>query len=208
MTIDIDNIVVSDDLLFQCQEYAAIAQEYYHLSLQPQPNEAEGDRLSAILQMAETDRLLSFIIDETDHILGHELGLIDLTTIRDQQEQLRRSLDGNWVNQVVQGSCDRQAAQVPKASLEQAQARLKQEGLYKGAIDGDYGPITQQAFDSLRQALTHELKLRGLYYGPIDTSSSAALQDMLRQIKTHETVRGTDIETKVDLLSLESWLES
>jgi len=214
MTIDVNNIDTSDmdsisgDLLLRCQEYAAIAQEYYRLSLRPWPSNADGDRLSAILQMAESDRLLSFIIDETDHILGHELGLIDLTAIRDQQDHLRHALDGSWVNQIVQESCDRHGARVPKASLEQAQVRLKQEGLYKGAIDGDYGPATQQAFDSLRQALTRELKLRGLYCGPIDTSSSAALQDMLRQIKVHEAVRGTDIETKVDLLSLESWLAS
>ena len=164
--------------------------------------------MTAILQMAETDRLLSFIIDETDHILGHELGLIDLKAIRAQQEKLQQALDQDWIDQVMQDSRDRQSVQVSRASLEQAQTRLKQEGLYSGEIDGDYGPVTQQAFDSLCRALTRELKARGLYDGPVDLSMDAALQEMLRSIKGNDAVRGTDIETRVDLLSMISWLES
>ncbi len=205
--MDIENIdTVSEDLLLESQGYAEIAQEYYCLSLQKQLSEAQDERLSIILQLAEGDRLLSFIIDETDHILGHELGLIDLPKIREQQDRLRHALDNSWVDQVMKGSRDRQSAQVPKQSLEQAQTRLKQEGFYNGEIDGQYGPETQQAFDNLRQALAHELKRRGLYSGPAPASSQT-LQDLLRQIKESEPVRGTDIETKVDLLSLESWLE-
>ena len=199
---------VSEDLLRRCHEYAGMAQEYYHLSLRQQPSAMEEDRMTAILQMAETDRLLSFIIDETDHILGHELGLIDLKAIRAQQEKLQQALDQDWIDQVMQDSRDRQSAQVSRASLEQAQTRLKQEGLYSGEIDGDYGPVTQQAFDSLCRALTRELKARGLYDGPVDLSMDAALQEMLRSIKGNDAVRGTDIETRVDLLSMISWLES
>ena len=206
--MDMDNVdIVSEDLLRQCQAYAGIAQEYYALSLRTAPTEAESDRLAAILQMAESDRLLSFIIDETDHILGHELDLIDIKTIRAQQEQLRQVLDEAWINHVMEDSRDRQMAQVPKATLQQAQTRLKQEGLYHGEIDGDYGPVTQQAFDSLRQMLTRELIRRGLCQDSPDLSPGRELQGILDRIKGHDLVRGTDIETKVDLLSITSWLE-
>ncbi|MGF1536893.1 MAG: peptidoglycan-binding protein [Elainellaceae cyanobacterium] len=207
--MDMENIdTVSEELLRKSHEYAEIAQEYYCLSLEKRPSVNQEERLSKILQDAETDRLLSFIIDETDHILGHELDLIDLPKIREQQNQLRRSLDNSWVDQVMQDSRDRQAARVPKQSLEQAQARLKQEGFYTGEIDGYYGPAMQQAFDSLRQVLTRELKRRGMYHGPLEAASTRALQDMLRQVKENEPVRGTEIEAKVDLLSLASWLDS
>ncbi|MGF1512473.1 MAG: peptidoglycan-binding protein [Elainellaceae cyanobacterium] len=204
--MDMENLdTISEDLLHKSQGYAEIAQEYYWLSLQSCLTQAQETRLSEILQQAESDRLLSFIIDETDHILGHELDLIDLSKIREQQDRLRRALDNSWVDQVMQDSRDRQAARVPKQSLEQAQARLKQEGFYTGEIDGHYGPEMQQAFDSLRQVLTQELKRRGLYDGPTDAVETRALRDMLRQVK--ETERGTDMETKVDLLGLESWLD-
>ena len=82
-----------DDLLSKSTpEIMQIAQEYGRLAAIRNPSEAEADRLGEILEMASQDCLLSFWIEEADHLLGHDLGLLDehdRESYQDQQALLR-----------------------------------------------------------------------------------------------------------------------
>lgn len=67
-----------DDLLSKSTpEIMQIAQEYGRLAAIRNPSDAEANRLGEILEMASQDSVLSFWIEEADHLLGHDLGLLD-----------------------------------------------------------------------------------------------------------------------------------
>jgi hypothetical protein len=78
-----------------------VIQEYYRLVCQPTLSEKEADRLREILEQAQQDLMLDFLIDEFDHILGHELGLIHEKFIQEQQDRLKPLIDSVWVENQV-----------------------------------------------------------------------------------------------------------
>jgi hypothetical protein len=78
-----------------------VIQEYYRLVCQPTLSEREADRLQEILEQAQQDLMLDFLIDEFDHILGHELGLIHEKFIQEQQDRLKPLIDSIWVENQV-----------------------------------------------------------------------------------------------------------
>lgn len=51
-------------------------QEYCTLSKIMSPSEQELDRLAEILEMAQQDSRLSCLLNEADHLIAHELGLV------------------------------------------------------------------------------------------------------------------------------------
>lgn len=69
-----------------------IVREYTRLAALPSLSDAEADRLSQILDLAQEDRVLDFWISEIDHFLDHELGLWDPEYDRDQQFKLKEYL--------------------------------------------------------------------------------------------------------------------
>lgn len=190
-----------DGLVGASQGYRDVLREYCVLAMQPTLEDKQANRMEEILELAQADSLLSFLIDEADHILGHELGLIDAVSTHNQQHQLRQALDRDWINIHVEKSRLREG-QVPVLSLKEAQTRLRAEGLYTGFIDGVYGPKTKQAFQSLRQKLQNNLKKQGLYTGSIDETCSSEHQQMVQIL----TEKGHNIDAeKVELLNLETW---
>jgi hypothetical protein len=123
-------------------KYRGILQEYYQLCSRTTLNDLEADRIQMILNDAQADPLLSFLIDEADHMLAHQHHLIDDSFIVEQQEHLKNSLDQVWVEELLVDA----KVRYKDSQRKDIQHFLREKGFYKGSIDGDCGPKTQAAF--------------------------------------------------------------
>lgn len=75
-----------NNLLFEeGMRYRDVLHEYGVLALKPSLSDAEADRLAEILESAQLDPCLGFLLEEIDHAVGHLLGLIDTEAIADCQ---------------------------------------------------------------------------------------------------------------------------
>jgi Putative peptidoglycan binding domain len=124
--------------------------DYCTLALQPRLSVADEVRLSAILDQAINDPLLSFWLDEADDWVGEHLNLMPADLLRQQQHRLQRTLGHTWVDTLWNDLQQRTKA---------LQAYLKRVGVYSGAIDGIMGPTTQRAIESLKTAYPDGLPL-------------------------------------------------
>ena len=68
-------------------EYGDVLREYCQLASQKHLLERDAERLTEILVRAETDGVLSFLLNEADHFLAHELGLLNSTDRHRQKAQ-------------------------------------------------------------------------------------------------------------------------
>ena len=123
------------------QQHRDLIQTYCQLSIKPALNDRDTEHLDAILATAETDPLISFLIDEADHMLAHLYGLIDENDITDQQQKLQTCLSEAWLNQAFQDLAHR----LQTSQCKNLQQHLKEEGFYTGGIDGVMGQSTQAA---------------------------------------------------------------
>ncbi len=130
-------------LVQQSLKYTEIIHEYCTLASQRALTQLQADRIEKILQEAQSDPWLDFLIDEADHILAHELGLIKEPFIQHQLQELKKSIDRLWCERILQ------EIQQQNRSKE-IQKYLQEEGLYDGAIDGYIGPRTQTAIELLK----------------------------------------------------------
>ncbi|NER22915.1 MAG: peptidoglycan-binding protein [Symploca sp. SIO1C2] len=131
-------------LVRESVKYKQIVYEYCALALQPTLTQQQAERIEEILQKAQLDSWLDFLLDEADHILAHELGLIKEEIIQHQLQELKTSLDRFWCEQVLQ--------EIRKQNRsKEIQKYLQDKGLYNGAIDGDIGPITERAIELYKQ---------------------------------------------------------
>ena len=130
-------------LVQQSLKYTEIIHEYCTLASQRSLTQLQADRLEQILQDAQFDPWLDFLIDEADHILAHQLGLIKEPFIQHQLQELSKSIDRFW--------CERMVQEIQKQNRsKEIQKYLQNEGLYDGAIDGYIGPRTQNAIKQLK----------------------------------------------------------
>lgn len=127
-----DDVAIQESLL----KYKGLVYEYCALAVKCTLTDEAADRMAEILQKAESEPLLSFLIDEADHLVAHELGLIDGQMITQQQAKLKRCIETNWIDQLLLD------VQLQPRKLQQF---LKDQGLYQGAIDGICGPATESA---------------------------------------------------------------
>lgn len=126
---------------------------YCRLASRATLSEEEADRIAEILQLAQSDSLLDFLINEADHFLAHHLDLIDESFIKNDQAKLREFL-------IIPNNNDCDTSLVWNQNLnygiqnlsKRLQQELKQEGFYPGPIDGVYGPRTQQALKNFYHA--------------------------------------------------------
>lgn len=126
-------------LIHKSLQYAGLMDEYLTLASKRQLTQSQAERLSDILQQAEADSWLEFLIDEADHILAHELGLINEDFINYQQDELKKSLDRQWCEQILQ-----QTREVRQQNcLKDLQTSLQRQGLYDGDIDGKFTSLPQ-----------------------------------------------------------------
>ncbi|MBW4440687.1 MAG: peptidoglycan-binding protein [Plectolyngbya sp. WJT66-NPBG17] len=192
-----------DNFIQALEDYRLVLNEYYRLECQPTLTETEADRVQAILEDAQKDPMLDFLIDEVDHILGHELGLIDEKFIQQQQEKLKFAIEPKWMEHLLSrhtGEPDPLLLEDAELlSLQDAQTRLKQEGLYDGCIDGVFGPITKQAFRALRRRIQERLEKQGL---PTDSIDGILNKDRTTIETAYHAGKNIDWQ-EVDLLSLE-----
>ncbi|ASC72073.1 hypothetical protein XM38_030270 [Halomicronema hongdechloris C2206] len=132
--------------------YTTTLQEYCYLAMQPTLSAADEDYLANILAQATRDPLLSFWIDEADHFIAHQLGLIDEAFIAQQQGKLRRAISQTWIDTLWSNLQNRTKA---------LQAYLQRLGFYQGAIDGIEGPFTQAAIRAWQQQGSDDMGLVG-----------------------------------------------
>ncbi len=131
-------------LVEQSLKYKEIIYEYCMLASQRVLTQQQAERIEEILQQAQFDPWLDFLIDEADHILAHELGLIQEQVIEHQLQELKKSIDRFWCEQVFQ--------EIRKRNhLKKVQRYLQSKGLYDGAIDGYMGPRTRTAIELYKQ---------------------------------------------------------
>ncbi|MEA5462262.1 peptidoglycan-binding domain-containing protein [Leptothoe sp. PORK10 BA2] len=123
------------------QQHRELIQAYCQLSVQPNLSDRDTARLDAILATAETDPLISFLIDEADHMLAHLYNFIDDADITEQQEKLQTCLSDEWLNQAFQDL----AYRLQSSQCKSLQQYLKTQGFYQGAIDGVLGQVTKVA---------------------------------------------------------------
>ena len=131
------NLDISD----QAQLHRDLIQTYCQLSVQPTLNKNDADRLDTILATAETNPLISFLIDEADHMLAHLHNLINENNITEQQQKLQTCLNEAWLNEAFQDLAQR----LQESQCKTLQQYLHQRGCYNGAIDGVMGQSTKAA---------------------------------------------------------------
>ncbi len=93
--MSIDLLPLDDSYEDVLHEYGDILREYCQLASQKTLSEADVDRLTEILTIAESDNKLTFLINEADHFLAHQLGLLDIddrNRYENQQAQLGAKL--------------------------------------------------------------------------------------------------------------------
>ncbi len=154
MEAHIDNLV--NALVEACHVYAPWLKEYCELALCRELNDDSATKLEAIYTEAERDPLLDFFINEFDRIWGERVGLLDVHAIKDYQNQqawLREHLGETLLDQQYR--------------LE-IQKLLREQGFYKGPIDGVWGNRSNRAIKQFRMGVQRRLRDKGLYNGEID----------------------------------------
>ncbi|NEP61644.1 MAG: peptidoglycan-binding protein [Symploca sp. SIO2G7] len=123
------------------------------------------EHLDHILATAESDPLLSFLLDEADHMLAHLRNFIDDGDIFYQQQQLQTRLNSAWFSQAFADLTYR----LQTSQRKSLQHYLKQAGFYQGSIDGVMGQATRSA---MKQCCNQQEQLPQL--SPINTPDPIA----------------------------------
>ncbi|MGD1854196.1 MAG: peptidoglycan-binding protein [Leptolyngbyaceae cyanobacterium] len=135
-----NNLNISD----YAQQHRDLIQTYCQLSIQPTLSDLDSAQLDHILADAENDPLISFLIDEADHMLAHLYSFIDEADISDQQQKLQSCLNKAWLSQAFQDL----AYRLQTSQCKTLQQYLQEQGFYQGAIDGVMGPVTKAAMQT------------------------------------------------------------
>ena len=197
-----------NQLLSEIHKRKDVVLEYLQLAVLDRLTDLQANRMEEIFQQAEADPLLGFLIDEADHIAGHELNLIDSGYIAEQQEKLAQILDGSWIQLIIEKSRLKEYAQLPQKTVKVAQTRLKKRGFYSGEIDGVCGKETKAAFHRLEREFCEELKSLGLLPSAGDEKCVANASEAIELIKAQDKENPADFQEKADLLILQTWLST
>lgn len=76
-------------------KYGDTLRAYCQLAAQEHLSEKDAEHLTDILILAEADEALTFLLNEADHFLAHELGLLNRTDrerYKQQQNRLREHI--------------------------------------------------------------------------------------------------------------------
>lgn len=220
------NEYLVEKIIQACKRRLPHVSEYYILANLPRLNEEQSRQMEKLLKLGERDLVLSFLLDEVDHIVGHELGLINADAIREQQRRLQQAIDKTWMDiQVVelQAGMEQPSVEEEKikelksclptnllkrvnkksaSRLKRAQIDLQKAGFYNGPIDGDYNSLTQEAFNNLKQEMRQQYYSSGEQYC---STASAQDRELLQCIVSQQNQDNTTDPQVNDLLSLEIW---
>ncbi|MBD3886265.1 peptidoglycan-binding protein [Phormidium tenue FACHB-886] len=163
-----------------------VLKTYYALSIKPELTEIEADCLEEILEKAETDNGLNFLLNEIDYLIGQKLGLQDedhVNSYRDQKAYLREHL---VILQPEELDYQREL-----------QKWLKERGHYRGPVDGVAGKDFCEAVKAFQRS--SQLEPDGIV-GP---------KTLLKLITNHEDLCNL-MPNEADLrrIGLESCLEN
>lgn len=79
--------------------YRPTVYEYCQLALRPTLDQADAERMGEILQRAEAEPLLNFLIDEADGLVARLQPALDDQRLQQQQQRLRVAIDALWVDE-------------------------------------------------------------------------------------------------------------
>lgn len=197
----LDNALTSEIFLRACNQYLRnIVLEYCQLSVRDTLTDAQSVTIASILKQAEDDPMLSFLLDEADHVIGHQLGLVNVSKIQAEQIDLQQILDQTWIDWLVTKVGSSDVALLSEHVLKQAQTRLKKHGLYTAEIDGICGAETKKAIQRLEQNFHSQLRGSNFYPDLIGPGKEIKTKEAIRLVHT-QGMTG-DIKEKADLLSL------
>ena len=136
----------------------ALVREYCHHAAHPSLNDAESQRLDALLAQAETDGRLDFWINEADHFIDHAIGLGSATQVyasvnEDLKSRLRELLDLTQAN--PSDDALELLQELDESLVEgtrQVQQQLAKRGYDPGPVDGVAGPKTQRALRQFQKS--------------------------------------------------------
>jgi hypothetical protein len=143
----LDNEV--DNFIQTSNNYQGILLEYCFLTSLPQLSEEQADYLDDILEKAESDEFLNFLLIEFDHIIAKKLNLLDdqyIPYYQNQQAYLREYLIQLTTEEIAY-HCE-------------FQKLLRDEGYYRGPVDGVFGEDSREAVKQFQQS-TH-LQVNGM----------------------------------------------
>lgn len=152
------------------RDYEFIAERYYRLSMQKNLGPRDAEEIDSILGMAASDRQLEFLLNEVDHMVAHDLDLIDPDYIQAQQHDLEK--------RILVKKCSEQVS-------EHIQDKLKGFGLYGGAVDGFYGKETQHSLQIATKKVQKHLKQEKVYRGWVDGQCNLELEKAINRYKAN-----------------------
>ncbi|MEA5450020.1 hypothetical protein VB780_15675 [Leptolyngbya sp. CCNP1308] len=99
----------SDEWLGSALAYRPTVYEYCQLALRPTLDQAAAERMGEILQRAEAEPLLNFLIDEADGLVARLQPCLGPQNLHQQQRRLQAAIDTLWVNELLTacGPCSR-----------------------------------------------------------------------------------------------------
>lgn len=162
------------------KETLVLVKEYSYIASQERLSEQDADRLSEIIELAQEDSCLDFWMNEVDHFLDHELGLVTGKFIypfetANQTQVLAEHLNfwmqrGEEMNQ-SDGAVEllEEIQEFLRSGTRDVQKKLHTQGFDPGPIDGVVGPRTQDAIMRFQQA--HRL----IVSGQLDSNTQLAL---------------------------------
>ena len=174
--------------------YRPLFSEYCQLATCSELSEAQADRMLEILDRAQEDSILDFLIAEADHIIAHEQGLMEEKNkqrIRQWQYFLDCTVfpDSSETMEVLIGQLQRLS--------DRLQSRLRLKGSDLGPEDGVLGRPPQEAvptfetaknlsdcFGDVTRQLQSRLREEGFDPGPVDGVLGQRTQEAVQAFKT------------------------
>jgi murein L,D-transpeptidase YcbB/YkuD len=121
-------------------KYQGLLVDYFDLAARPSLSDEDADHLDEILEKAESDDILSFLLSEIDYVLAKQLHLFaDQHTKKyaDQQAWLREYLP----------QCNPESLECYR----ELQRLLQRRGFYNGPVDGVMGDHTRKAVEEFQK---------------------------------------------------------
>ncbi|MDY6937748.1 MAG: peptidoglycan-binding domain-containing protein [Cyanobacteriota bacterium] len=135
----------------QLDKYRSLFIEYCQLATCSQLDEVQADRMMEILERSQNDAVLNLVITEADHIVAHELGLMEGENkqfIHEWQYSLDRTIfvDRPETMEFLMA----ELYEFTHSKTQQLQSRLREQGFDPGPVDGVLGQRTHAAIKAFQ----------------------------------------------------------
>lgn len=118
-----------------------LAQAYYRLASRPELTDEDVQQMDEVLEKAESDSVLNFLIGEMDYLLAKRLSLLSEEALEHENQQA-------WLREYL----GTPPASYPTEYRQEVQTLLKEKGYYEGKIDGVLGEETRSAIQAFQKA--------------------------------------------------------